>query len=228
MATEKQASQPLANASASVARISDPADRVAVECAAGLFLKRGISGVRMTDIAEASGIGVATLYRHFSTKTDLAIEAATLLWGRFHASFRELVARDDFAVLDGLGRLRAMLEEYGKAYQEFPEFVAFLDEFDRLVLDERVAASRLAAYGDEVNAFYPVFEESYHLGVDDGSIVGEVDFPIFYQAIAHSLIGVAEKLVRGEVIPSDDFSRGDEELECIVDMAIRSLGEARS
>jgi hypothetical protein len=39
-------------------------------------------------------------------------------------------------------------------------------------------------------------------------------------------MGVAEKLVRGEVLPTDDFSHGEEELECIVSMAIESLGGA--
>ena len=202
-------------------------DAAAVRAAARLFLERGIASVKMTDVAEESGVGVATLYRHFSTKTDLAIEAATLLWGSFHASFRELVATSSFDAENGLGKLRLILDQYRIAYRDHPDFVSFLDEFDRFVLDERVDAARLAAYGSEVNAFYPVLEEAYRLGRSDGSIVREVDFGIFFQAIAHALMGVAEKLVRGEVLPTDDFSHGEEELECIVEMAIESLVTTR-
>jgi hypothetical protein len=40
--------------------------------------------VKMTDVADGGGVGVATLYRRFSTKTDLAITAGTLLWRRFN------------------------------------------------------------------------------------------------------------------------------------------------
>ena len=46
--------------------------------AATLFLRDGIAAVRMTDIADASGVGVATLYRHYKTKTAIAIHAGTL------------------------------------------------------------------------------------------------------------------------------------------------------
>ncbi|MCH3942830.1 MAG: TetR/AcrR family transcriptional regulator [Atopobiaceae bacterium] len=205
---------------------SAASDEAAVRAAARLFLERGIGSVKMTDVADGCGVGVATLYRHFSTKTDLAIEAATLLWGSFHASFRELVATSSFDAESGLGKLRLILDQYRIAYREHPDFVAFLDEFDRFVLDERVDVARLEAYGSEVNAFYPVLEEAYRLGRADGSIAREVDFGVFFQAVAHALMGVAEKLVRGEVLPTDDFSHGEEELECIVSMAIESLGGA--
>ena len=45
----------------------------AVTVSAQLFLKNGIEAVKMTDIAEASGIGVATLYRYFGTKIGITI-----------------------------------------------------------------------------------------------------------------------------------------------------------
>ena len=50
-----------------------------------------IASVKMTDIADAAGMGVATLYRHFSTKTSIAVEAATLMWERFNEASSELV-----------------------------------------------------------------------------------------------------------------------------------------
>lgn len=43
--------------------------------AAELFLEKGIDSVKMTDIADASGIGVASLYRYFGTRTNIVIEA---------------------------------------------------------------------------------------------------------------------------------------------------------
>ncbi|MBQ1450662.1 MAG: hypothetical protein IIZ12_07020, partial [Eggerthellaceae bacterium] len=51
----------------------------------------------------------------------------------------------------------------------------------------------------------------------------EVPFRPFYLALTHALMGVAQKLRRGEIIPSDDFSSGVEELRMIVDMALWSL-----
>lgn len=203
----------------------DDSDARAVACAAALFLERGIANVKMTDIAEETGVGVATLYRHFSTKTAIAIAAATLMWERFNESIMALVESDAFLDMDGASRLEALFGEYCATYVYHADFVLFLDEFDHLLQRERPDQAALAAYGEKVDSFYLIFEDAYLMGRQDGSVSCEVDFPVFYRAVAHALMAVAGKFLRGAVIPSDDFSQrgGVAELECLVDMAIRCL-----
>lgn len=195
----------------------------AVECAAGLFLNRRIADVRMTDVAEAAGVGVATLYRRFSTKTRLALTAGTLLWRRFNERIVGLVESDAFLGMSGADRLERMLRLYAEGYVENAGFVLFIDDLDGLLVTEGAPLDAVAAYGREVDSFYLIFADAYQLGLQDGSVAREVDFPVFYRSVAHALMGVAQKLARGEVIPSDDFSTGAQELECIVDMAVRAL-----
>lgn len=195
----------------------------AVECAAGLFLKRRIADVRMTDVADAAGVGVATLYRRFSTKTRLALVAGTLLWRRFNERIVALVESDAFLGMSGADRLERMLRLYAEGYVENAGFVLFIDDLDGLLVTEGAPLDAVAAYGREVDSFYLIFADAYQLGLQDGSVAREVDFPVFYRSVAHALMGVAQKLARGEVIPSDDFSMGAQELECIVDMAVRAL-----
>ena len=201
------------------------ADERVVSCAAELFLERGIANVKMTDIAEASDVGVATIYRHFSTKVTIAVETAILMWQRFNKDIHDLVESDEFLVMDGADRLEALFAAYCSTYVYHADFVHFLEEFDHLIQAENPDPNRLVAYGQTVDSFYFIFEDAYLMGRADGSVSREVDFPVFYRAVAHALMGVAGKLLRGEVIPSDDFSTsiGTAELECIVDMAIRSL-----
>lgn len=198
-----------------------PKDEALVACAAEVFLARGIADVRMTDVAEAAGVGVATLYRRFSTKTDLAVLAATLLWRRFNERICALVESDGFLQLGGLERLEALLSSYRDAYLGHAEFMRFLDELDHLVLAERLDPGRLAVYGAEVDSFYLVFDDAYLLGRMDGSITREVDFPVFYRSLAHALTSTAQKLAHGEVIPSDDFAAkaSAAELDALIYMA---------
>ena len=195
----------------------------AIECAAGLFLKRRIADVRMTDVADAADVGVATLYRRFSTKTRLALTAGTLLWRRFNERIVGLVESDAFLGMSGADRLERMLRLYAEGYVENAGFVLFIYDLDGLLVTEGVPLDAVAAYGREVDSFYLIFADAYQLGLQDGSVAREVDFPVFYRSVAHALMGVAQKLARGEVIPSDDFSTGAQELECIVDMAVRAL-----
>lgn len=202
-------------------------DRRAAEAAAQLMLEDGIAGVRMTDIADTAKVGVATLYRHFSTKVSLAVAAGTLMWAHLNQRIHQVVESDGFLELDGAHRLQRLLNAYAALYLENPSFVRFLDEFDHLVRQEgdSVGQEALAAYGQQVDSFYVMFEDAYLLGRSDGSVVREVDFRTFYLTVAHALMGVAEKLVAGEVIPSDDFGGGElgAELGCLVDMSVRYL-----
>ncbi|RVU97916.1 TetR/AcrR family transcriptional regulator [Coriobacteriales bacterium OH1046] len=198
----------------------------AITCAAALFLRDGIASVRMTDIADAAGIGVATLYRHYKTKTKIAICAGTFMWNRFNSRIRGFIEADEFLALSGAERLSMLFGTYIDAYTAHPDFVRFLDEFDHLMLAEGLALAELEAYGGAIDSFYIIFEDAYRLGLADGTIAREVDFAVFYRTIAHAMMGIAQKLVRGEIIPSDDFSQGRRELECIVQMARRTLGIA--
>ena len=195
----------------------------AVACAAALFLENRIADVRMTDVAEKAGIGVATLYRRFSTKGRLALAAGTLLWRRFNERITDLVESDAFLAMGGVNRLERMLRLYAEGYVENAGFVLFIDDLDRLLVSERMDEEALGAYAGEVDSFYLIFADAYQLGLQDGSVVRKVDFPLFYRSVAHALMGASQKLARGEVIPSDDFSQAADELECIVDMAVRAL-----
>lgn len=194
-----------------------------VACAAALFLKDGLGEVRMTDIADASGVGVATLYRRFSTKTNLAIAAATLLWQRFNDCIMDIVESDRFLAMSGADRLECLLREYAAHYAANREFVRFLDDFDHLMLAEHVGLEALADYGREVDSFYLIFVDAYQLGVSDGTARQIDDFRTFYRTVAHALTGLAEKISQGDVIPSDRFEEDPSELVCLVDMAVRFI-----
>ena len=51
----------------------------ALETAFQMFAQSSIEAVNMADIARASGMGMATLYRYFSVKRRLVIEPACAL-----------------------------------------------------------------------------------------------------------------------------------------------------
>ncbi len=198
-------------------------DDYVVECAARLFLREGLESVKMVDIAKEANVGVATLYRHFSTKSGIAVSVAMLLWKRFNDMLVELIEGEEFLALNGMERLRVLLEAYCDAYCAHGDFVSFLDEFDHLVATGQLKRDELVEYGVQIDSFYHIFADAYELGKQDGSIIRAVDFRKFYTALAHALMGVAQKLRQGEIIPSDDFSAGREELQCIVNMALWSL-----
>ena len=198
----------------------------AVVASAALFLRNGIEAVRMTDIAKASAVGVATLYRHYKTKTELVVRAGTYMWKRFNAVVSGSIDNDEYASACGAERLTMIFSAVSCAYVKYPDFVRFLDEFDHMVISEGISQEELAKYGEAVNSFYPMLEDAYRTGLGDGSITRRVDFPVFYRTVAHSMMAIAQRIVRGDIIPSDDYSHGDNELACVMQMARFTLGIA--
>src|SRR5258707_13295799 len=53
-----------------------------IEIAAPLFNQRGFEGCSMQDVLEATGLEKGGVYRHFSSKEELAAEVFRYAWGR--------------------------------------------------------------------------------------------------------------------------------------------------
>ena len=49
-----------------------------------LMSARTIEAVKLSEIANEAGIGIATLYRYFKTKAALVIEIGTVLWNKYY------------------------------------------------------------------------------------------------------------------------------------------------
>ena len=192
--------------------------------AARLFLAQGIEPVKMTDIAEAANVGVASVYRYFETKNNLAIQVGTALWQSFNVAFTRVVKKAA-TVNTGLEGMRVLFEQYLTIFKRNPEALSFLDELDRIILSGDVDSRLVDAYDREIASYYPPFLEAFEQGCADGSIREEIDFPLYYRTVSHSLISEAQRLVRGEVLKSDDYSHAERELSCLVDMALFYLGK---
>ena len=193
-----------------------------VYVAAELFLQDGIEDVKMTDIAARAEVGVASLYRYFGTKEALVLRAGALLWQDLHTLFSSVYEAEDFHAQCGMERITRLFGVYRRLFQEQPGFIRFVGDFDAFIIRSRVDKAQLAEYEQSVLNFYPVFLASYEAGLRDGS-VREIENPRrYYEAVCHGAMALSQKLLRGEILPTDGFS-GPGELDLLLDMAARYL-----
>ena len=139
----------------------------AIEISADLFLKNGIANVKMTDIAEESGIGVATLYRYFGTKTSITIAAMTYLWNQMNDMFSEIFESEIFLSQRGIKQINDLMRMFIVLYNAHPDFMKLLEEFDLFLAKEKVPKDELKGYDKSIINFYPIFEKAYNAGVAD-------------------------------------------------------------
>ena len=197
--------------------------RRAVDFAGEMFLERGIESVKMTEIADASGVGVATLYRYFGTKTGITIAAMTHLWNKLNDMFSGVFESEVFLAQSGLKQLKDLMRMYIVLYDAHKDFMKLLGEFDLMIIKESVPEEELKDYEQSIINFYTVYEAACKVGVEDGTVRDDIDFKLFYLTYAHALMELAKKLIRGEVLPSDNFADGVKEMEMLVETAAEYL-----
>src|SRR3954453_5492572 len=154
--------------------------RKIVETAAVLFNQRGFTGCSMGDIVEASGLEKGTLYGHFSTKEQLALQAFDYAWK--DTSDKRL--RNIETVSNAVDKLRLHIDNYANT-PSFPggcpllNFAVDADD-GNLALRTRV---RKALKG---------WEDFLAKIVNDGQSAGEINPEIDPHSIANLLISTLE------------------------------------
>ena len=190
----------------------------AVETAAALLLKGDVEDIKMTDIAEKCGIGVASLYRYFGTKGDIVAKAGAVLWGRIRAMFDGVFESPYYLEKNGYERLCELMKVFKVLYVSHQDFLRFVDSFDRFAVNEKISPEALGEYESSVMNFFPLFEKAYYDGVKDGTAKADVDFQMMYLSVTHALMLLSEKFSRGKVFDSD--VNGEKELDFLIEMAL--------
>lgn len=192
----------------------------AIEAAAELLLHGDVADIKMTDIAEKCGIGVASLYRYFGTKGDIVAKAGSVLWTRIKELFDGVFESPYFLEKSGYERLSELMKLFKVLYISHQDFLRFVDSFDRFAVNEKdkISPEALKEYESSILDFYPLFETAYRDGVRDGTAKDDIDFGLMYLSVTHALMLMSEKFSRGKVFDSD--TGGEQELGFMVDMAL--------
>lgn len=195
----------------------------AVEISAEMFLRNGIEAVKMTDIADACGVGVATLYRYFGTKTTITIAAMTHLWNALRGMYEHVFESEVFLRQSRIKRLSDLMHMYLVLFDTHKDLMRLVGEFDLMLQHENVPKAALFEYERSIINFYPYMESAYLAGTADGTVRDDIDFKLFYLTFGHSMLSLCKKMLCGELLPSDDFDNGRAELEMLAAMAVSYL-----
>lgn len=180
-----------------------------------LFLDRSVESVTVNDVAEKSGVGVATIYRYFSTKQNLLEKCAVKLQKEVYENYFRLTGRT------GAEKLSGFYSGYIKVFDEHREFYKFISEFDAFVIAE---GGVLEEYSAGADLFKREYLSAYEEGLRDKSVRKNEDIETFYYATTHALLELCKKLaVNGKVVKQDDIIEKEKEIRTIVNAVIRSL-----
>lgn len=191
-----------------------------------LFSSAGIEPVAMTDIAKKAEIGVASLYRYFSTKDEIAIRTAIWAWEEQISEIYPSINNDEYTNGNGLFRLSIIFSLFKKLYMSQPEFLRFIYFFDSYAVNSGIKQERMKEYENVIGKVQMIVADAINLGLKDNSINKKyIDkTEDLYFTLMHSFFSTAQKLTLSEnLLAMNEKSKGSDQLNLLSELLLNGV-----
>ena len=169
-----------------------------------IFAEKGIEAVPMQDVAQACGLGIATLYRYYRNKLAFVIAIGAKKWEEFFLEVEAEFERRGGELMNAAEELDFYLNAYILLYREHPDMLRFNQNFNGYVQHEQATDEQLKDYLRAAEPFAKKFHLVYEKGVRDGSIRTDEPEQIMFHTTMHIMLAVAGRFAQGVVIRTDD------------------------
>jgi len=189
-----------------------------------IFKAKGIGSTKMTDVAKKSEYGVATVYRYFSTKSELVVEAATHLWVKEISQIKNLLEEKTFSQSTCIEKIQKILELFLDVYTNQRDLLFFLDEFDTYILKEELTGDQLENYEKNILNLKDTVVNTLNKGIEEGTVKKNLDPELYYTTTTHSLMSLCQKLaLRGKILNTDSNFRAEEQIKTLIDISVNYI-----
>jgi len=196
--------------------IKDAKRNFVIDEAVKLFLEKSVSSVTIKDIAKASGLGEATIYRYFSGRDELVVACALKLQSEVEKRFFDLSETSS-----GYSRIEKFYNAYGETFRDEPQLYRFLSEFDAYCISEGIDC--LEEYADNIDRFKEAYLLAYTEGTLEGSVRPVGDVELFYYSTTHALLSLCKKLAVEGMIRQDRTTDKAKEIVVLTSLILSSL-----
>ena len=204
-----------------------------IECTFNLFAEKGIESITMNEIASQAEIGVASLYRYFVTKEDLAIECAVYAWKMEEEIFSDIFSSPDYDDLTGYEQMKILLGIFPRVLSTQGNFFRFVYYFDSFVKRQSLSPERLDKYEITITSLKDIVMHALQKGREDGSInygksgnetLATASDDEMYFTLMHSLFALAQKLsLSGEMLYMNREVTPGRQVELLINIMLDSL-----
>lgn len=140
-----------------------------VEAAFDLFVENKIEGTSFQAVADAAGVGVATVFRYYPDKIDLAIKVCTSKWNEILGQSTQGRPLEVIKDIPAIERLDYTLTRYIALYEKHKSLLLFNDNFNHYIVHEHVSEERLEMYHKVMDKLTERFHLMYEKAKEDKS-----------------------------------------------------------
>ena len=187
-----------------------------METAFRLFSEKGIETVPMSEIADASGIARASIYRYFPANQDLVVSTSAWMW-------EGLIQERLSTVYTGKGTgaqvFAAFLDSFLQMYRNHRDVLRFSQFFNVYVAREGTSSEQLRPFMEVIQNVAQLFHEAYEMGRRDGTLRMDIPEQEMFSSAVHLMLAVVTRYAVGLVYGGG--SAPDRELTLLKEMLLR-------
>lgn len=191
-----------------------------LEAGFNLFSERGIEQVTMPEVAQASSVGRATLFRYFPSKMELVIAIGVWKWEEYIDWNNSVISPEEKAQMTGAERLRLFLDSFVDLYRNHRDILRFNYNFNSFLHYESSALRQKQPYLQIVEKLDERFRELYQCGIADGTLNAEISEHAMFFGSFHLMLAAATRYAVGLVVVYDDNSDPENELRMLEDLLL--------
>jgi len=195
-------------------------ERHILETAFRLFSEKGIESVTMPEVAAASGIGRATLYRYFSTKLELVVAIGTWKWDEYIAYHDTFASSEAQANMTGAEYLRFILDSFLDLYRNHRDILRFNYNFNSFLRFEAETAEQKQPYLRVVEVLAERFNDLYERGKRDGTLRTDISATSLFSSAFHIMLAAVTRYAVGLVYVPEGIAEPEGELVMLEELLL--------
>ena len=185
-----------------------------------MFSKMSIDKVSMENVADEAGIGIATLYRYYRTKSELVVAVGTHVWSNFIRDYMPIRNEDNTTASE---ELEFFLDSFLELYKNHKKLLCFNQFFNIYIRNEAVPKKALNSYNEMVDKLAIRFHRIYVKGENDKTLCTEMSEKAMFLSILHLMLAAVTRYAIGLVYEKD--SESYKELILLKNMIMREFSK---
>ena len=167
-----------------------------IEAGFALFVDRSIDAVSLETVAKASGVGVATLYRYFGNKVELAVAISEWQWREY---LNTRAQGRNMGNWTGAQIFAYYLDGFLDLFRSHRELLRYNQLFNIFVRGAGADDTALAPFTRVIDGLAKRFEYCWQLGASDGTLRTDTPWQQAFSTTLHIMLAAVTRYAVGLV-----------------------------
>lgn len=174
-----------------------------------MFTEYSIESVSMQQVANACGVGSATLYRYFNTKMALATAICARQWKDYFKEVELEYEKIGGKAFTAAEEFAFYLDSFISLYARHPEILRFNQNFNIYVRHENATPEQIREVYKAIGMFKDKFHAVYEKALEDGTLMTDLPEEKMFNSTMHIMLAVCIRFAGGLLVLNEDDMTGE-------------------